>query len=184
MPTSMTSSTRFSPLGRVTQRAPGRQSLVHEVLERGPGLLEALERRPGRLRLPGRLHPARHHPVHGPARVGAGQRRDRVLALHLDFRTPPPRALRDQDPGPAQVAAWIDDYNRDRKHSALGMRSPVDFELTQPVAVPAAATLPPSSPASRPSPPGGLRPAPTPAPGDGPPRAPGTPPRTVRGRSA
>jgi transposase InsO family protein len=29
----------------------------------------------------------------------------------------------------ARVAAWIDEYNRDRKHSACGMRSPVDYEL-------------------------------------------------------
>jgi putative transposase len=28
----------------------------------------------------------------------------------------------------ARVAAWIDDYNRQRRHSALGMRSPVDYE--------------------------------------------------------
>ena len=28
-----------------------------------------------------------------------------------------------------RVAAWIDEYNRDRKHSALGMRSPIDYEL-------------------------------------------------------
>jgi transposase InsO family protein len=27
------------------------------------------------------------------------------------------------------VAAWIDDYNRYRRHSALQMRSPIDFEL-------------------------------------------------------
>jgi transposase InsO family protein len=27
------------------------------------------------------------------------------------------------------VAGWIDDYNRDRRHSALGMRSPIDYEL-------------------------------------------------------
>ena len=27
------------------------------------------------------------------------------------------------------VAAWIDDYNRHRRHSALQMSSPVDFEL-------------------------------------------------------
>lgn len=27
------------------------------------------------------------------------------------------------------VAAWIDDYNRHRRHSALQMRSPIDFEL-------------------------------------------------------
>jgi putative transposase len=60
------------------------------------------------------------------------------------------------------VAAWIDDYNRDRRHSALGMVSPIAFELAQ--AVPAADSLPPSSPASRPSPAGGLRPASTPAP--------------------
>lgn len=30
-----------------------------------------------------------------------------------------------------QVAAWIDDYNRDRRHSACGMLSPVDYELAQ-----------------------------------------------------
>ena len=29
----------------------------------------------------------------------------------------------------AAVAAWIDHYNRHRRHSALQMRSPVDFEL-------------------------------------------------------
>jgi len=28
----------------------------------------------------------------------------------------------------AKVAAWIDDYNRRRRHSALGMMSPVDYE--------------------------------------------------------
>ena len=30
-----------------------------------------------------------------------------------------------------RVAAWIDDYNRDRPHSACGMLSPVNYELTQ-----------------------------------------------------
>jgi putative transposase len=28
----------------------------------------------------------------------------------------------------AAVAAWIEDYNHERRHSALGMRSPVDYE--------------------------------------------------------
>ena len=28
----------------------------------------------------------------------------------------------------AGVAAWVEDYNRDRRHSALGMRSPLDYE--------------------------------------------------------
>jgi putative transposase len=34
----------------------------------------------------------------------------------------------------AAVAAWIDRYNRDRRHSACGMRSPIDYELTLPAA--------------------------------------------------
>jgi putative transposase len=29
----------------------------------------------------------------------------------------------------ARAAAWIDEYNRDRKHSACGLRSPIDYEL-------------------------------------------------------
>lgn len=32
----------------------------------------------------------------------------------------------------ARVAAWIDEYNRDRKHSACGMRSPIDYERALP----------------------------------------------------
>jgi transposase InsO family protein len=28
----------------------------------------------------------------------------------------------------ARVAAWIEDYNRQRRHSALGMKSPIDYE--------------------------------------------------------
>lgn len=28
----------------------------------------------------------------------------------------------------ARVPAWIDDYNTNRRHSALGMLSPVDYE--------------------------------------------------------
>ena len=26
------------------------------------------------------------------------------------------------------VAAWIDEYSRDRKHSSIGMRSPISYE--------------------------------------------------------
>jgi len=29
-----------------------------------------------------------------------------------------------------RVAAWIEEYNRDRRHSALAMRSPIDYERT------------------------------------------------------
>ncbi|MGD9529866.1 MAG: integrase core domain-containing protein [Dehalococcoidia bacterium] len=31
----------------------------------------------------------------------------------------------------AAVAAFIDDHNRDRRHSALGMTSPISYELTR-----------------------------------------------------
>jgi len=30
----------------------------------------------------------------------------------------------------ARVAAWIDEYNRDRKHSSIGMCSPINYEIT------------------------------------------------------
>jgi transposase InsO family protein len=36
-----------------------------------------------------------------------------------------------KDQARARVAAWIDEYNRDRRHSACQMRSPVDYELTR-----------------------------------------------------
>jgi len=31
----------------------------------------------------------------------------------------------------AQVAAWIEEYNHDRRHSALGMLSPIAYELSR-----------------------------------------------------
>jgi hypothetical protein len=82
----------------------------------------------------------------------------------------------------ARVAAWIDDYNRDRKHSALdrrGRRHAQPDRLRTPPArqrtasaggrsmntAPSAMIIAPFSPASRPSRPGGLRPALTPAAG-------------------
>ena len=34
-----------------------------------------------------------------------------------------------KDQARRRVAAWIEEYNHDRRHSSLGMLSPVDYEL-------------------------------------------------------
>lgn len=52
--------------------------------------------------------------------------------VEFELRSVEPFATKAQ--GRTRVAAWIDEYNRDRKHSALraahgGMPSPVNYEL-------------------------------------------------------
>ena len=42
--------------------------------------------------------------------------RDAVRALHGSARF-------------SRVAAWVDEYNRIRRHSSIGMISPIDYEL-------------------------------------------------------
>jgi putative transposase len=34
-----------------------------------------------------------------------------------------------KDQARPRVAAWIDEYNRSRRHSSIGMISPIDYEL-------------------------------------------------------
>ena len=46
--------------------------------------------------------------------------------LEFELRRPEHFATKAQ--ARAAVAAWIEDYNRHRRHSALGMKSPVDYE--------------------------------------------------------
>jgi putative transposase len=46
--------------------------------------------------------------------------------LELELRSCEHFATRTQ--ARARVAAWIDDYNQQRRHSALRMMSPVDYE--------------------------------------------------------
>jgi hypothetical protein len=76
----------------------------------------------------------------------------------------------------ARFEAWIDEYNRDSKHSAWACAAPsATSKRCAPVsdrtgrrqldARPARQSMAPSSPASRPRPAGGLRPALTPAAG-------------------
>ena len=53
-------------------------------------------------RVPGGLRAAGHLPVDGPARVGAGQRGHRIVALDPGVRAAAHRALRDQGGGPGR----------------------------------------------------------------------------------
>ena len=48
------------------------------------------------------------------------------LTLEFELRSLQHFATRAQ--ARAAVAAWIEDYNHVRRHSALGMMSPVDYE--------------------------------------------------------
>jgi putative transposase len=36
-----------------------------------------------------------------------------------------------KDQARAEVATWIEEYNHDRRHSALGMLSPIAYELSR-----------------------------------------------------
>jgi putative transposase len=47
----------------------------------------------------------------------------------LEFELRSLRAFATKAEARAGVAAWIEEYNHDRRHSALRMRSPVDYEL-------------------------------------------------------
>jgi putative transposase len=48
----------------------------------------------------------------------------------LEWELRPLRKFATKAEARAAVAAWIEEYNTSRKHSALGMRSPVAYELT------------------------------------------------------
>ena len=50
----------------------------------------------------------------------------------LEFELRSLRAFATRAQARAAVAAWIEDYNHVRRHSALGMRSPVDYERSLP----------------------------------------------------
>jgi putative transposase len=97
-------------------------ALVMAVAVRGgqvPGVIMHTDR--GRHRGPGPpgLPPALDLPVDGPARVRAGQRCHRVLALHAGVRAPRSRALHHQGsgPGPGQR------LDRGLQHQAAALRA-------------------------------------------------------------
>jgi putative transposase len=62
-------------------------------------------------------------PGSAPATAGSGSWHS---TLEFEFRSLHKFTGRDQ--ARAAAAAWIEDYNHVRRHSALGMRSPVDYE--------------------------------------------------------
>jgi putative transposase len=50
----------------------------------------------------------------------------------LEFELRRAEQFADKAAARAGVAAWIEDYNHERRHSALGMLSPVDYERSLP----------------------------------------------------
>jgi transposase InsO family protein len=72
--------------------------------------------------VPGGLRPARRHPADGPARVRAGQRDHRILALHPGVRTPSGGALHHQGAGPGQGRG----LDRGLQHQAQALGLPDD----------------------------------------------------------
>ena len=70
----------------------------------------------------------RHRPVDGPA--GSALDHAVIESWHstLEFELRRVEQFATKAQARARVAIWIEEYNRDRRHSALGMRSPLDYE--------------------------------------------------------
>ena len=65
--------------------------------------------------------------------------RDRPWTTRSSNRGTPPwssscarRTIPDRGQARRRVAAWVDEYNRARRHSSNGMISPIDYELAAP----------------------------------------------------
>ena len=72
----------------------------------------------------------RAHPVDGLHRDLLGQRDGRIVLRDVEDRVLLPAGVADQEAGPVEVGAWIEDrYNRRRRHASIGQISPVTFEL-------------------------------------------------------
>ena len=83
--------------------------------------------------------PLRGDPVDGPGRLGAGQRRRRGFNSTLEHELLSRRRFATKDEARRAVAGWIDGfYNRIRRHSTTGRRSPIDYELAAATAATAA----------------------------------------------
>jgi Integrase core domain len=64
----------------------------------------------------------------GPFRgAGTGSPRGSSIRSKRDYIAI--HELRDAESVQAQLASWIDDYNRQAPHSALGVRSPADYRV-------------------------------------------------------
>ena len=74
------------------------------------------------------LRPALRHPVDG--RPGSALDNSVIEAWHstLEFELRRLERFTTKATARAKVAAWIGEYNTTRRHSALGMRSPVAYE--------------------------------------------------------
>jgi len=109
-------------------------ALIMAVAVRGgqvPGVImhtdqgSRIHRGPG----PAGLRAAGHLPVDGPARVLPLDNAV-IESWHstLEFELRSVEHFTIRAAARARVSAWIEDYNLHRRHSALGMMSPVDYE--------------------------------------------------------
>jgi putative transposase len=105
----------------IALRSPAGTVVVHS--DRGT---RAIHRRHG----PGGLRPAGHPPVHGPP--GSALDNAVIESWHstLEFELRALQHFTTKAQARARIPAWIDEYNHHRRDSALGMKSPVDYEKT------------------------------------------------------
>ena len=128
---------RRRPGVRGDQDGRGRPRRPRRDLARGRGPAGRLPHRPGihlhRERVHQTVPPARHPPVDGQGRVLLRQRRRRGVLLSLEWEVLSRHDF--ADPATPRPSCWTGatgSTTTDRRHSTVGMMSPINYENTLP----------------------------------------------------